>query len=331
MSSRQDVRSPSTTNHKISAADLVPPPISLGAISSPISRLPLETLVLVFSHCSPNDWKKIHRNRTDVILPSHVCRYWRNVALSTPTLWSRNSVKLRPGDVVNFRRIMDITRTWLERSAQCPLSLSFTIPDTDLDFAPLMELVLHHCKRWRDLRLSIPPSMFNVLASAKGELPLLKKLVLRGTPATYSLDGVRADFFQSAPWLRSISWGLYFSDINQFKFSWTQVKEVNIRTDNFQIALQIARGCPKLTLLELRTTIPEDDLPVSPLRQTNLPRLTCLRLTCFSDPGPFFAALTLPALRSLDIDYNDFKDETHEEISRLLDRSHCPLTMWNHE
>ena len=47
------------------------------------------------------------------VLVSHVCRQWRAVAIETPTLWTYLDFKEGPP--------FDKSRTWLERSKECPL------------------------------------------------------------------------------------------------------------------------------------------------------------------------------------------------------------------
>lgn len=309
-----------------------------------VSPLPDELLAMIFSEyvCGLFDSWKTRLYRSHVLRPSHVCRQWRNVAFSTPRLWSHYSIVITPGLLSDAQDPQDalgcitgLTEDWLTRSGTYPLSLFFDIPDTNLDFSPLMESVLSHCQRWREIRLHIPPSMVNVLsstiaddlASTKRHLPLLEKLYLTGTPATNSLDVVRIDFFESAPRLRTLRWALYISDADQFKFPWQQLERFDLFADNFFVALQIAQSCSNLVKLNIEMAIADDDdLPFLPLPEVKLYQLTSLSFRCFSDPGPLFAVWTLPALRKLDIDCDYTTDVTEQELVTFLFRSNLRIS-----
>ncbi|KIM75160.1 hypothetical protein PILCRDRAFT_79293, partial [Piloderma croceum F 1598] len=58
----------------------------LVTLLSPIRRLPHELLGEIFRYCLPRNYHKKGAHKA-VMLPSHVCKHWRDVALSTPTLW----------------------------------------------------------------------------------------------------------------------------------------------------------------------------------------------------------------------------------------------------
>ena len=84
------------------------------ALLSPIRRLPVELLSETFILSLPDDWKdKIYDFRRAVNLPTSVCRYWRNVALSTPRMW--NSIGFRLEDRT-AQADVDLARTWIVRS-----------------------------------------------------------------------------------------------------------------------------------------------------------------------------------------------------------------------
>ncbi|KAJ7206489.1 hypothetical protein GGX14DRAFT_367219, partial [Mycena pura] len=50
---------------------------------------------------------------------THVCRKWREIALSTPSLWRAITIRLRRDKSWD----LDFVQTWLRRSGSCPLSL----------------------------------------------------------------------------------------------------------------------------------------------------------------------------------------------------------------
>ncbi|TEB25972.1 hypothetical protein FA13DRAFT_1636726, partial [Coprinellus micaceus] len=57
------------------------------ALTHPIRRLPNELLVKTFHHCLPTSHHPVMSNTSAPLLLTRVCHPWRELALSTPTLW----------------------------------------------------------------------------------------------------------------------------------------------------------------------------------------------------------------------------------------------------
>ncbi|KAG5647088.1 hypothetical protein DXG03_001458 [Asterophora parasitica] len=83
---------------------------------------------------------------------SHVCTYWRDVALGTPLLW--NSI-----DVYSIRSIECVSR-YLDRSRNCLLDVRFDIWGSDrflngeisgAKILPVVDIVVQHIHRWKTL------------------------------------------------------------------------------------------------------------------------------------------------------------------------------------
>ncbi|KAG7440056.1 uncharacterized protein BT62DRAFT_840452, partial [Guyanagaster necrorhizus] len=112
-------------------------------------RVPNELLSYIFLYAS---------SQTNAVHLSHVCSRWRNVALSTGSLWTDIIVTF-PTSVGQ----LSCALTWLRRSRVHPLDLylDFRDPDWDWDehshgFGPedmqvVLRLLLPHANRWRSL------------------------------------------------------------------------------------------------------------------------------------------------------------------------------------
>lgn len=98
------------------------------------------------------------------IVVSHVCRHWRNVALSTPTLWTTIVV------VPEARPPYDLVTTMLERSKGVPIDIYVNCepdePDdgnlaaagdapSDADLEVLYDMLTPHVHRWRTIEVSV--------------------------------------------------------------------------------------------------------------------------------------------------------------------------------
>ncbi|KAA1469975.1 hypothetical protein DENSPDRAFT_654706 [Dentipellis sp. KUC8613] len=108
----------------------------------PINTLPNELLSYIFTlgaqldYADDKDEEDIDDDDSDdddeptpefQVLASHVCKRWRDVAIQTPSLWTRLDFTEGPP--------FDKSRTYIERSAGCPLVIDIdcTVPDDDSD------------------------------------------------------------------------------------------------------------------------------------------------------------------------------------------------------
>lgn len=83
----------------------------LPADSSPIAQLPSETLITIFLECVAHDTPSL--SNLGWIQITHVCRFWRDLALHSPLLWT--NIPLRLG-----RECME---EFIRRSNSAPLKL----------------------------------------------------------------------------------------------------------------------------------------------------------------------------------------------------------------
>ncbi|GJE94039.1 F-box protein [Phanerochaete sordida] len=142
------------------------------------------------------------------IRATHVCRYWRDVALANPLLWSHIVLANRP----------DCIETLLERSQQVPLSVqSYTSPcaaDACLAPARSLRLVLAHLPRIRTLTLAIKWWVFlDIADTLHAPAPALARLTL-ATPSGLP------DAAYMQPELRAPAGPLRHLALRAFAFPW---------------------------------------------------------------------------------------------------------------
>ena len=213
----------------------------LATLLSPVRRLMPELLAEVFRYCLPRNYRKKGAHKA-VMLPSHVCRHWRNVALSTPTLWT--NIVLCITDE-NFESRTTLMTTWFSRSGALPLL--FTLEGRE-NVGPIITFLLQHCNRWQNVNFSVPFKTHRCLETAKGNLQHLETINIQGTHTntSYSIEHI----FDSAPRLRKVSFDRRLM-LNGLGGSWTQLTELDTGTVSYTLGdclalLQSMRSLQKL-------------------------------------------------------------------------------------
>ncbi|KAJ7737406.1 hypothetical protein DFH07DRAFT_753030, partial [Mycena maculata] len=97
--------------------------------------LPLDIIQeMIFMACIPMHRNCVMSAKEAPVLLGRICSHsWRAISLSTPRLWSRLHIVeptlIHEGMVSaaqeKLAHRLETTKTWLERSGQCPLSISF--------------------------------------------------------------------------------------------------------------------------------------------------------------------------------------------------------------
>jgi hypothetical protein len=296
------------------------------SLISGVLHLPEDILSNIFMESVPADapWPRIH----PIIQISHVCRQWRESALSNPMLWTTLEVKnlslpeprlgIEP-DLQRFQRRMersaDIFAVLISRAAGFPMTLSIsaedptahhTVPAYARSVLPVINVLREN--RWEKMNLYLTPR--------HPDSPLLQ--FLQFDPRSYqSLHDVSViftpDIISSAP---GIVGRLNLHDLEHLSVLHLDLEQVNpldigIRrkllteihlytTLNSADTLRLMAQCPNLTRL---TTGTYDDmnplLPLHPQHSVTMSFLRTLRLV--GETGRLLQRVALPALSSLQL------------------------------
>ncbi|KDQ65106.1 hypothetical protein JAAARDRAFT_28770 [Jaapia argillacea MUCL 33604] len=294
------------------------------AIRAPILRLPVEVISEIFIACLPDRPAWYPHKKDTIHVVTHVCRRWRQIALSTPSLWC-HFVIVRPSKVQGRIFQSKYLQTMLSRSGNLPLSFSTVFDQHEA----ASDLLLPTIERWQHVRLYGPVQYARgILNNTPGEFPTLETLVIaplrRVVPSR--LQPTTPFHIIRAPCLRTVLVG-QFADHSQLILPWSQLTRLTLRC---LIPLSeypaFLRKCPNLVDCELG--IPFRTLPDLPFRPTPvvLQHLQTL-VVWFERPfQPLLDSLVLPALRELSFETPDIYG--HPPISSpstLLSRSRCFL------
>ncbi|CCA71771.1 hypothetical protein PIIN_05706 [Serendipita indica DSM 11827] len=152
----------------------------IDALFHPVRRMPPELLQLIFKECAYSSSVPFYQ----AILLALVCRRWRAVALDTPVLWARISIRLKPNTV---SRWTDVGRVLGPRLKSAPAIIRIHLRK-DTVAADFEKLHLRHIPVIKELtlRLDDDGSLARYIPSAV-PLPQVRSAVLE-LPSTSQLQ-----------------------------------------------------------------------------------------------------------------------------------------------
>ncbi|KAJ7460315.1 hypothetical protein FB451DRAFT_1563383 [Mycena latifolia] len=308
------------------------------SLFSPIRRLPAEVLVEIFLYFVPpfpafptkETALDLLRN-VDVLHSAQVCYYWRIVAMGTTALWS--SIVVHDKVDCSAEQIQSLISLALQRSGKSPLAIELVgAADGSTPIARCaLELLGQHSRRWRDVRLLLPPPFVQILRGVKSNLPLLEHIHLYGSA------GRELDLFEVAPQLRTLTCGMSAREIPS-ALPWGQLTTFEyfygIPEDlpNLWAALtRLSIGTEALLDFEFEASVPLALVPIT----TNLDSVE-MHFTC-PDPGlsrqvlsEIMKHVTFPHLFELCL-FSGFgappPDWPHQEFLSLASRSSFPTNL----
>ncbi|KAF5378857.1 hypothetical protein D9615_006940 [Tricholomella constricta] len=335
----------------------------------PINRIPVELLTHIFfftlRHYDVPGWQPPISERWGPVplsfSPSHlsdpmdlakVCRKWRYVALSTPMLWSSMSIWCD-----NMRGHIPLLRTWLERSAACPLTIVLGEPSWSHnvdDWWPqqnamateILALLISHAHRWKAIDFRFAVKIPFILADLPADgLKLLEcaKIISHPRPKLFFDDFTLLDkmwgAIYKAPSFSQAKWDVEFLHHRFQSIPWARLTrvEVTMLTDSL---LDILPLCQNLVELDFKFTrvasfiYPDDDWSATETyrhsqTQVVLPQLRRLSIIMDYSPDFLFQRLSLPSLLSCSIDlrlpFSPSVPPDPSVFTELLERSQCRL------
>ncbi|KAK7058200.1 hypothetical protein R3P38DRAFT_1196083 [Favolaschia claudopus] len=286
------------------------------SVLSPVQRLPNELLANIFDLCFPENLYVIFNEisaddevdqlaRRYLLQLGQVCTRWYRVAMETPKLWSNIAVdtdawKDYPEE--DARRA-DLLESSLARGRNYPLILHVGISDSDTCDVIVVESLLRHAHRWKDVFVASSGAPCVALFSAMINLDQLEMLDL----SVSSWGQVPA--FTNAPRLTSLAFSGYVDDLPLLP--WTQITTItNSVSHDFPSPsyspVSVLNLAPNLAVctfyLDVREDFPHEPWDVQ--ATSAVKELFFLLLTSegdFSVVAHLFDTLTLPNLESLDI------------------------------
>ncbi|KDR75616.1 hypothetical protein GALMADRAFT_226243 [Galerina marginata CBS 339.88] len=304
--------------------------------ASLIQRVPLEIAAIIFEYSvadyeEDSDLWRNHRSPYKRIKLGHICRSWREIAWSTPTLWNTISIKIRH----RFEKPnMTMWQEWLDRSGNLPLSIDLKSPyygsaDGLEYYRPLMDLINHYSCRWRSLRAIISPDLLCRLHGPDTPSPsMVDTLIIIPTAEIGEVKSMAKFSLQNArPSPKYVEIGGIL--LKSFDISWNNVTHMVVSSENSPFfcdeCLEVFRQAPQLVKCKL------DRIMVGrggyiPTSVITLNCLRCLEINHASDVSIqiLFDLLLLPSLEEYSHDSNNGSFPVASFVS-LVERSGCSL------
>lgn len=286
------------------------------SLVSPVRRLHRDVLQEIFYQCLPTAHNSVPDPDAAPLVLGRVCSSWRQIAYSTPKLWSslHIGIALLPLDRASARH--QALSSWLYRSGALPLSLSMYAAGFAIDCArgyvsiesqvpSYLNLMLTHAKRWKRIHLTLLQydwAIFYHLVNAS-DLPLLEVLHLEGErmglqdPQSFDISYLsRSGGILSSPLLRDLSLPDYSPRLLDLPIQWSRITGLNFTHHllPLQRIIKIFTICPDLQKCSI--TISTVDEPSFHANASNippvvLPNLRTLKL--IRESGPIDDILTL--------------------------------------
>ncbi|KAK1229853.1 hypothetical protein PQX77_007071 [Marasmius sp. AFHP31] len=181
---------------------------------SPIHAMPSEILTIIFKFCCETNVMEPWSLPPALRLAT-VCGRWRDITLSTPSLWT--SILIELDDWVSSFDILDqLMERYISRSQNSPLTLALKIPHYAFDFDSndvdtaaarrVLDTLVQQCERWKSISLVISPCTFpsSIFQPIRGHLPILTSLSLVRHGDLDLWGGMPFDFFDHCPSLSSL-------------------------------------------------------------------------------------------------------------------------------
>ncbi|KAF8178026.1 hypothetical protein BJ912DRAFT_671506 [Pholiota molesta] len=191
-----------------------------GGLLAPIRQLPDELLTGIMIYCTRGKTVDVCVPRSGAWQLERVCKIWRDVAVSTPSMWSAIDVYLGGSRAPAIGTVKRLVQTSLERSKNRSLSIKFVELGTQDHFREVFRLFLQHSHRWKDISFSL--SLLSYPPNLGHNLTRLHSLELSG--AYKSSHSPLFDSFQHAQQLTKLRLHGVLKPFRSILLPWHQLR-----------------------------------------------------------------------------------------------------------
>ncbi|KAF9479376.1 hypothetical protein BDN70DRAFT_878859 [Pholiota conissans] len=280
-------------------------------------KLPPEILATIFQACveDPSYYNSFEAADPPASFPpppfllGAVCRTWRDIAWSTPRLWSSITIHLdyRPDRHAIQRTLAE---EWLGRAGQLPLSIRLVADlhhrGTDIQLLqPLVGLINQYSPRWWNLDLDTPACIFPWFRPVGNRAPMLECLKVNERHHFLNSDSTGSDNpdildLGDTPSLKYMSTRRI--SLHKLRVDWGALTHFCGESMSDSEGLEVLRRAPLLEYGSFHTLSGSSDPSEFPSIPIVTQNLRTVALTFPNRNGAFFMDnLTCPALETLSV------------------------------
>lgn len=309
---------------------------SLKAIISPMKYLPNELISKIFEDyavgLSQPPW-----------LLGHICARWREIALTTPTLWNTFEIRL---PYSSFNREKTLFRRGRTTLISCTVALNWSSPS----IRNLLQLFTQYVGCLRHLSLASIDTLLPLFELPGGSLSSLEVLDLSYRPSHVHAitfpgrENPATTFFEGAPKLRNVSIATYSSsrwenpEFLLIHLPWAQLTHL-LLSPYLNVSCRVIRDVlgQCISLTTCRLSLPEEDpdseqlgMPVIELRNMQKLEIANGYISPGIEDSRLLRHLILPSLKHLVLNPASIKARWPEDdIVNLILRSACKLEVFH--
>ncbi|KIM39570.1 hypothetical protein M413DRAFT_29285 [Hebeloma cylindrosporum] len=319
-----------------------------------VNKLPVELLAYIFEGCVERETRQLSPQPfrsylygvpagSPPILFLQICRHWREVALSTSSLWtSLSGRQIYRGYSSRPSPTIPAMKYWLDRSGRAPLNLQIYFSRNSnakpSHASDMLHLFATEISRWRSFSIefdaALVETMMEILDRSRGKLNTLEELEVC---FQYRLAAVEpaVTVLSSLLSLRSLkrlylNYSLNFPTFDFQLIPWRQLNEILVQAPlSPDQCIHYLSQCSSASRISLYAPPSHSDsVPLSPhIPITTLPNLSSLTLTQWWDAAKVLQFLNLPSLRYLKLRTKGFHGSNRQPsiFKRFLKRSHCAI------
>ena len=294
---------------------------SINRLCSPIiRRLPPDVTSTIFEFCLPDFtvFQLSPFTKDDLSIPlslGAICSYWRDIAWSTPSLWS-SLIILIPNE--HSRIVTGIAEEWLARSGQLPLSICISSTSYNDAISALADIINQYSARWSDLDLYVPDDYYHHFHATDNHAPILKSIRF-----ICSKNAKDLKFRLTCPRLERAN--LVNFSLKKSSIQWDNLTHVTLNTMSINNSLLILRNTPRLVFCHISGS----HTPPAPFGAPILgaPVVTSLRslemLLITRAAEDFLNNLVAPHLEEFNLP--NYYNPSMEVVTSFIRRSACSL------
>ncbi|KAJ6594656.1 hypothetical protein B0H19DRAFT_1096334 [Mycena capillaripes] len=254
------------------------------------------------------------------VLLGRICSSWRAISLSTPRIWTRLHIVEPPlayGPVAESydkkaAQRLEVTKTWLGRAGQCPLSISLESSAYSPPTTPgprrgqCLPALVSFASRWQHIDLTTPASMLDEISHIKPiDVPMLQTIAFHlDLQHLFPPFLVKWQFFEMlrSPNISGFSVSGNSFDPEKLPVHWDRLTDLTVDGRAWETLLtsdmvvQTLSRCPELRSCKLAVSDRDPQL----LHSVELPFLHTLELDSGSSATVprLLERLSLPGLRN---------------------------------